>query len=210
MAVHHRLEMLSDAMRRADVPAGRTVVMAARLSPAVGIGTRDLRPLDDGARVGGGRILPISITQPNALEVVTWNTGEASDLRKVGNRSHAEAQFFEFIRDRTFDSIEIEISHSPCTACIDMLAGWLRKRMESGTTFSKPTIRNVGNRTYVGSPGRNLPNVPAVIRWGVLYDMPPQATTWQYLSDLHKAGWQLAAPGNALPGGTGSTPVHLL
>ena len=52
MAVHHRLEMLSDAMRRADVPAGRTVVMAARLSPAVGIGTRDLRPLDDGARVG--------------------------------------------------------------------------------------------------------------------------------------------------------------
>jgi hypothetical protein len=116
----------------------------------VGIGTRDLRPLDDGARVGGGRILPISITQPNALEVVTWNTGEASDLRKVGNRSHAEAQFFEFIRDRTFDSIEIEISHSPCTACIDMLAGWLRKRMESGTTFSKPTIRKVGNRTYVG------------------------------------------------------------
>ena len=42
MAVHHRLEMLSDAMRRADVPAGRTVVMAAGLSPAVGIGTRDL------------------------------------------------------------------------------------------------------------------------------------------------------------------------
>ena len=154
------------------------------------------------------RILPISITQPNALEVVTWNTGEASDLRKVGNRSHAE--FFEFIRDRTFDSIEIEISHSPCTACIDMLAGWLRKRMESGTTFSKPTIRKVGNRTYVGSPGRNLPNVPAVIRWGVLYDMPPQATTWQYLSDLYKAGWQLWLPGNALPGGTGSTPVHLL
>src|ERR1700722_11162864 len=106
MAVHHRLEMLSDAMRRADVPAGRTVVMAARLSPAEGIGTRALRPLEDGARAGGGRILPISITQPNALEVVTWNTGEASDLRKVGNRSHAE--FFEFIRDRTFDSIEIE------------------------------------------------------------------------------------------------------
>jgi hypothetical protein len=127
--------MLSDALRRAAVPAGRTVVMAARLSPAVGIGTRDLRPLDDGARVGGGRILPISITQPNALQVVAWNTGEASDLRKVGNRSHAEAQFFEFIRDRTFDSIEIEISHSPCTACIDMLAGWLRKRMESGTNL---------------------------------------------------------------------------
>ena len=131
MAVHHRLEMLSAAMRRADVPAGRTVVMAARLSPAVGIGTRNLRPLDDGARVGGGRILPISITQPNALEVVTWNTGEASDLRKVGNRSHAEAQFLSSSATGPSTASKSRSATAHVPACIDMLAGWLRKRIRA-------------------------------------------------------------------------------
>jgi hypothetical protein len=40
--------------------------------------------------------------------------------------------------------------------------------------------------------------------------MQPQATTWECLGDLHKAGWQLTAPGTALPGGTGTVPVALL
>jgi len=62
----------------------------------------------------------------------------------------------------------------------------------------------------VGSPVRNLPNVPAIIRWGTLYDMPPQATMWANLNELHKVGWRLEAPGAALPGGTGNFPVRLL
>jgi hypothetical protein len=210
MAVDHRLGMLREAMQRAAVPDGRTVVMAARVTPAFGIGVRELRALDDGAKVPGGRVLPIWINMAETLEIVAWNTGEASDLRKYGNKTHAEAQFFEFIRNKEFDSIEIEISHSPCTACIDMLAGWLRNRRLQGAAFSREPNRRVGNRVYVGSQRTKLPDVQAIIRWGTLYDMPPQATTWQYIGDLHKAGWQLAAPGTALPGGTGDAPVRLL
>jgi hypothetical protein len=197
-------------MERASVPDGRTVVMAARVTPAVGVGLRELPALDQGAKVPGGRILPIWINKAEALEVVTWNTGEASDLRRYGNKTHAEAQFFSFLRERAFDSVEIEISHSPCTACIDMLAGWLRNVRSQGATISRQPNRRVGNRIYVGAAITKLPDLPAVIRWGKLYDMPPQATTWEYLGDLHKAGWKLMAPGTALPTGIGSAPVTLL
>lgn len=184
--------------------------MAARVSPALGVGVRQLRALDDGAKVPGGQVLPIWLNTVAALEIVTWNTGEASDLRKYGNKTHAEAQFFEFIRDKAFDSIEIEITHSPCTACIDMLAGWLRNIRAKGAMVSREPNRRVGSRIYVGSAVTKLPDFPAIIRWGKLYDMPPQATTWQYLGDLYNAGWQLVAPGTALPAGSGDVPVRLL
>jgi hypothetical protein len=202
--------MLRQALGRALVPDGRTVVMAARVTPALGVGLRELSALDQGAKVLGGRILPIWINKTEALEIVTWNTGEASDLRKYGNKSHAEAQFFGFIREKAFDSIEIEISHSPCTACIDMLTGWLRNIRSQGAAVSREPDRRVGNRIYVGSQITKPPDVPAVIRWGKLYDMPPQATTWEYLGDLHKVGWKLMAPGTALPPGVGSAPVTLI
>jgi hypothetical protein len=184
--------------------------MAARVTPALGVGIRELRALDEGAKVPGGRVLPFWINMAEALEIVTWNTGEAFDLRKYGNKTHAEAQFSQFVRDKAFNSVEIEISHSPCTACIDMLAGWLRNIRVLGATVSREPNRRVGNRVYVGSEVRKLPDVPAILRWGTLYDMPPQATTWQYLGELHNAGWQFAAPGTALPGGTGDAPVRLL
>jgi hypothetical protein len=184
--------------------------MAARVTPALGVGLRELSALDRGAKVPGGRILPIWIDKAEALEIVAWNTGEASDLRKYGNKTHAEAQFFGFLREKAFDSIEIEISHSPCTACIDMLTGWLRDIRSQGATVSREPNRRVGKRIYVGSEITKLPDLPAVIRWGKLYDMPPQATTWEYLGDLHKAGWKLMAPGSALPPGIGSAPVTLL
>ena len=210
MAVDHRLGMLHRALQRAAVPDGRMVVMTARVAPASSVGIRELRALDEGAKIPGGCLLPIWINTSQALEIVTWNTGETSDLRKYGNKTHAEAQLFEFIRDKVFDSIEIEISHSPRTACIDMLAGWLRNSRAQGATISKESNRRAGNRIYVGSAVTNLPEVRAVIRWGKLYDMPPQATTWQYLGDLYRGGWQLAAPGTALPGGTGDVPVRML
>jgi hypothetical protein len=210
MQIHRRLEMLRQAMGRAIVPDGRSVVMAARVTPALGVGVRELSALDPGAKIPGGRILPIWINKAEALEIVAWNTGEASDLRRCGNKTHAEAQFFEFLRQKAFDSIEIEISHSPCTACIDMLAGWLRNIRLQGTTVSREPNRRVGNRIYVGSATTKLPDLPAVIRWGKLYDTPPQATTWQYLGDLQRAGWKLMAPGLALPPGLGSATVTLL
>ena len=215
MQIHSRLKMLRQAVGCAMVPNGRTVVMVARVTPAFDVGLRGLSALDQGAKVPGGRILPIWInkTEANkikALEIVTWNTGDASDLRKYGNRSHAEAQFFEFLRDRAFDSIEIEITHSPCTACIDMLTGLLRSIRSEGATVSREPNRRVGNRIYVGAKIPQLPCLPAIIRWGKLYDMPPQATTWEYLGDLHKTGWKLIAPSTALPPGVGSVPVTLL
>ena len=186
--------------------------MAARLMPRPQPDERatELRALDDGANIPGGRFGPAWIDAREYLEIVTWNTGEASDLRRYGNKTHAEAQFFDFIRDRTFNSIEIEISHSPCTACTDMLAGWLRNVRRKGASSSSQPNRRVGNRVYISSAVITPKDVSAVIRWGKLYDTPPQATTWHSLLDLHKAGWQLAAPGTALPSGTGDAPVRPL
>jgi hypothetical protein len=164
MQIHRRLDMLREAVRRASVPDGRSVVLACRVTPALGMGARHLPALDPGARIPGGRILPIWMNKAEMLEIVTWNTGEASDLKRYGNRTHAEAQLFAFLRDKAFDSIEIEISHSPCTACIDMLAGWLRTIRSQGATMSREPNRRVGHRVYVGAPVTKLPDIPAVIR----------------------------------------------
>jgi hypothetical protein len=109
-------------------------------------------------------ILPIWITKTEALEIVAWNSGEASDLRSYGNKTHAEAQFFGLLREKAFDSIEIEISHSPCTACINMLTGWLRSIRSRGAKVYREPNRRVGNRIYVGSEITTLPDLPAVLR----------------------------------------------
>jgi hypothetical protein len=211
MAVDRRLVMLQEALRRCSPrPSNRIVTMVARVTPATGVGIRDLPALDRGAKVSGGRVLPIWISGSGALEIVTWNTGEASDLRRYGNRSHAEAQFFEFMRDREFTGVEIEISHSPCTACADMLVGLLRSMKEKGTTVSQAPNRRVGQRIHVGSAIRTPPSIPATLRWGELFDMPPQATTPQSLRELHAVGWQMAAPRAAIPSDPGTPNIKLL
>src|SRR5262245_20589374 len=182
MAVDRRLLKLHEALGRCSSrPSNRIVTMVARVTPAFGVGIRDLPALDRGAKIPGGRVLPTWINGSGALEIVTWNTGEASDLRRYGNRSHAEAQFFEFMRDREFASVEIEISHSPCTACADMLVGLLRSMKEKGTTVSRAPARRVGQRIYVGSATSTPPAIPATLRWGELFDVPPQATSPQSL-----------------------------
>jgi hypothetical protein len=213
MAVDRRLLKLHEALRRCSSrPPNRIVTivtMVARVTPALGVGIRDLPALDRGARIPGGRVLPTWIGA-GALEIVTWNTGEASDLRRYGNRSHAEAQFFEFMRDREFTSVEIEISHSHCTACADMLVGLLRSMKEKGTTVSQAPNRRVGQRIYVGSAKRTPPAIPAALRWGELFDMPPQATTPQSLRELHAVGWQMAAPRVAIPNGAGTPAIALM
>jgi hypothetical protein len=211
MAIDRRLLMLQQALRRSSPPpSGRVVVMAARVTPASGVGIRELAALDPGARIAGGRVLPIWIDDSDALEIITWNTGEASDLRQYGNRSHAEAQFHEFMRGREFTSIEIEISHSPCTACADMLVGLLKNIRAKGSTVTRAANRRVGQRIYIGSAVTTAGSVPAALRWGELYDMPPQATTPQCLRELQSAGWQLAAPRSAIPTAAGTPAITLL
>lgn len=211
MAVDRRLLGLHDALRRCSPrPSNRTVIMVARVTPALGVGIRDLPALDRGARISGGRVLPTWIDGSGALDIVTWNTGEASDLRRYGNRSHAEAQFFEFMRDREFTSVAIEISHSPCTACADMLVGLLKSMKARGTTVSQAPNRRVGQRIYVGSAMKTAPAIPATLRWGQLFDMPPQATTPQSLRELHAVGWQMAAPRAAIPDDPATPNVTLL
>jgi len=133
------LLLLRRTRRRArcpNQPDNRAVIMVARVKPAFEVADLKLAALDPGARHGGGQVLPM----PGGLEIVTWNTGKAADLKRYGNRSHAEAQFYELMQKpgepgkiRDFSSIEIEISHSPCTACADMLVGLLRDMKAKGT-----------------------------------------------------------------------------
>ena len=211
MAADRRLLKLHEALRRCSAqPPNRIVTMVARVTPALGVGIRDLPALDHGAGIPGGRVLPTWMDGAGALEIVTWNTGEASDLRRYGNRSHAEAQFFEFMRDREFTSVDIEISHSPCTACADMLVGLLKSIKARGASVLREPTRRVGQRIYVGSAKKTPPAIPATLRWGALFETPPQGTTPQSLRELHAAGWQMAAPRTAIPNEAGTPAITLL
>jgi hypothetical protein len=210
MAADRRLLKLHEALRRCSVPPNRVVTMVARVTPALGVGIRDLPALDRGAKIPGGRVLPVWMDGTGTLEIVTWNTGEASDLRRYGNRSHAEAQFFEFMRDRDFKSVDIEISHSPCTACADMMVGLLKSMKAKGMTVTPGTTRRVGQRIYVGSAIKTPPAIPATLRWGALFETPPQATTPQSLRGLHDVGWHMAAPRTAIPNDAGTPAITLL
>jgi len=210
MATDPRLVILNEALGRAStLPAGRHVKMVARVTPTFGAVACDLPALDPGARVAGGRLLPRVIEEEVRLDILTWNTGETSDLRKYGNLTHAERQFLEFMRGKDPIKIEIELSHSPCTACADMLGGWLKELRARGAKGSRePNRKDAKGRTLVGSPVITLRDIDAEIRWATLYDTPPQATTGQCLGDLHRAGWKLAAPRMAIP--SGAPPVRLL
>lgn len=211
MAADRRLVRLHEALRRCPAqPANRVVTMVARVTPALGVGIRDLPALDRGAGIPGGTVLPTWIDGSGAQEIVTWNTGEASDLRRYGNRSHAEAQFFEFMRGREFTSVDIEISHSPCTACADMLVGLLKSMRDKGTTVSREPSRRVGHRVYVGARIETPPDLPATLRWGTLFETPPQATTPQSLRALQAVGWHMAAPRTAIPNDAGTPAITLL
>src|SRR5262249_40223859 len=81
---------------------------------------------------------------------------------------------------RDFSSIEIEISHSPCTACADMLVGLLRDMKAKGTA-GLPAKEKFGWKDAA---------IPAALRWGELFSTPPQAPTGPYLGKLHEEGWQ--------------------
>ena len=62
MAVDHRLGMLRQALDRASgVPGGRKVVMAARVTPALGVGIRDFKRWMMVPKLLAAKILPIWI-----------------------------------------------------------------------------------------------------------------------------------------------------
>lgn len=184
MATDQRLRLLSAAFDfTSHAPKGRKVLMAARVlfnSPMPGE-AREIPAQVPGAKVAGGRVHGPLLSNRHLLEIATWNTGEASDLRARGTRSHAEHQFYMFMQGRAFDQIEAELSHSPCTGCCDLLAGLIRGR-----------------------------KVSATLRWAKQYQWGVQATNLYSLNELIRAGWKLAAPGTAIPPGTAGLPIQLL
>jgi hypothetical protein len=181
MPTHPGLKLLSAAFDfTSPPPKGRIVTMAARAvmtKPLPGV-AREFPALDPGAKVPGGRVHAVRLNDPKLLEIATWNTGEASDLRAYGTRSHAESQFYEFMRDKEFEKVEIEMSHSPCTGCCDILAGLLRGK-----------------------------KVQAELRWAKPYEWGIQATNRQSLSALLTAGWTLAAAASAIPSDAQGLPI---
>ena len=185
-------------------PSGRAVVLAARIVSATpqAVGNRDIPAIDPGAGIPGGRVVLSSAKAATVLDIMAWNTGESSDLRHYGNRTHAENQLVQFLRATPVDSvgieaIDVELSHSPCTACADMLRGWLSDAVAARSTGAREPSRRTGNRVLVGAPVRNA--FPASLRWARLYETQPQATTPQCLDELHQAGWRMAAPRGAIP-----------
>jgi hypothetical protein len=160
------------------------VLMVARIvtKTPIGVVAREIsRSGSQAQEFLAGASHAILINDPNFLEIATWNTGQPSDLRQTGNRSHAENQFYEFMRDKEFSKIEIEISHSPRTACCDLLAGLLRGK-----------------------------KVPAALRWGQPYEWGLQSTNRQSLVDLLRVDWRLAAPASALPTDALDLPIERL
>ncbi len=68
---------------------------------------RDISSVDEHARVPGGRLLPIWLDDTAAIEIVTWNTGEASDLRIV-----ASSKVFELERVRIVEGAALSLDRS--------------------------------------------------------------------------------------------------
>ena len=210
MAVDRRLLKLHGALRRCSLrPPNRIVTMVARVTPALGVGIATSQPwtvapgyrADGCCRPGLGRARLKSSRGTQVRRPICVDMGIGATLRRNFSRSCGF---------REFTSVEIEISHSPCTACADTLVGLLRSMKEKGTTVSQAPNRRVGERIYVGSAKRTPPAIPAALRWGELFDMPPQATTPQSLRELHAVGWQMAAPRVAIPNGAGTPAIALM
>jgi hypothetical protein len=186
MAIDPRLIRMKKAFELtiSKPPAGRIVLLVARvwLRDAASASEVGVIPAQDpgargkgGAPIDGLRFHKPSLKESNLLEIATWNTGKPSNLQDMANPTHAERQLCEFLntpnKERYFSSIEVELTHSPCTACCAML--------------EKLKFKNPGSS--------------ASLRWIEPYEIPPQATRKDNLEDLMGVGWELSAPATGLP-----------
>jgi tRNA(Arg) A34 adenosine deaminase TadA len=188
---------LLQAVQPGLIPKGTTVRMVARVKtenpsddkpkaieqlPATEAGATYRRSKLLNAPSGplGGAVVRVGGSQS---DVVTWNT---SSDRKLGNVSHAEHQFINYMekrqqRERDFYSrvsdVLININLSPCTVCVDELS-------------------HLVNEIKRARGGRKL---DFTIVWSKLYATRPQATTAQGLNKLGEIGIKLSAPSDARP-----------
>ncbi len=214
-----RLTLLQ-AVPRGSVPAGRVVVLAARImaSCAIPRGSLVVPAVDESVRVrasaanpapdaaSGGLVRAGTHDQSNVLELACWNIGEPQSLNFTGNRTHAERQMVEYLKAMeaaapgffgSIVSIEIDINRSPCTACADSLCGLLNRIRAARPAVAAP-VRMMGGRKVFSSP--SAAPVPATLRWQALHAGGPQATNWAALLELSRAGWRLLSPADARPG----------
>jgi hypothetical protein len=179
MSNYECLAVLTNTFHRDPAPRGRTVRLVARVvtkSPLGGV-AHEFKSQDNDADVPyGGRVHAIRIDDPNLLEIATWNTGPP--LKRLGTISHAENQFYEFIKDMVFTKVDVEITHSPCPGCSTMLKGLIDKK-----------------------------KIPAVLRWVTLYEKGDISTNRDSLMDLLKAGWKLEARESGIPVDARDLPI---
>jgi len=175
---------LATLMRGVPRPKGRSVTSKVQIELATPIEVpATLLPAADPARAGvpiGGAVWTPSTRASHKINVVAWNT---SDIDPPGNSSHAEHQFVNYMESREdlWPLVEkitiVNVSKSPCSVCAPELAHLLRG------------IKNA----------RKGESAAAHIYWTQLHSTGAQPTTWEGLHEMQKAGWDLNAPGTALP-----------
>jgi APOBEC-like N-terminal domain len=191
---HAGLTKLHEALSHCpNKPSSRAVIMVARIKPGFKVAKAELPAARDRQyRYCGGWVREIT----GGLEVVTWNTGQTGDLQpETANESHAERQFLEFMRKpgeaewgvfRDFASVDIEISHSPCTACADMLKLFLEKNKG---TADPPAKEKFGYKDA---------KIPAALRWAELYRL----STGPSLNYMQGVGWHMSGRAGQHPDGS--------
>jgi hypothetical protein len=112
------------------------------------------------------------------------------------------------MQGKSFSSVEIESTHSPCTDCGRLLTSWLEQfslklseAIGSYTTLELDPGRlsRTGGRTFkvLTVPNKKL-DIRAVFKYERVYgsdDRPmPQRTTRQCLNDMSRVGWQVEGP----------------
>ena len=179
---------LAKLIPKGTVPTGRTVRAVAEitLSTAASVTERRLPATDPARQPHGGAVL----SQPGVVRVAGWNTGA---LNTHDNATHAEHQVCNFIENerigselmaRSIQQINVNIiNYSPCSTCSGELAHTLG------------FVARTRGLTFVGTNGAQL-------AWRDHYPGfggGINATTWQNIGDLRRAGWNLRAPASGHP-----------
>ncbi len=192
---------LAKLIPKGTVPTGRTVFAVAEiaLGTAASVTERRLPATDPARQPHGGAVLG----QPGVVRVAGWNTGA---LNTHDNATHAEHQVCNFIENerigselmaRSIQQINVNIiNYSPCSTCSGELAHTLG------------FVARTRGLTFVGTNGAQL-------AWRDHYPGfggGINATTWQNIGDLRRAGWNsgrlLADTHSPIPTGRQSAGYH--